>query len=117
MRLFGELMERFPVLHSPGHTRLGVWGLEAERAGARPLVGGMALSPDCPASREQFILAAVAASAQEHWLDVWSFLFLFMFLGKLLSLVLFLGSICASSRPSWITCQVATRTPAGIRGW
>lgn len=44
MRLFGELMDCFSLLHSPGPTALSVWGLEAERAGARLPGRGMALS-------------------------------------------------------------------------
>lgn len=42
---------------------------------------------------------------------------LFSLLSKLLFPVLLTGSICASSRLNWITCQDATRTPTGIPGW
>lgn len=66
---------RVPVLPHVGHTDLGVWDLEAERAGPRPPGGGL-LCPLAPKPAEKHYRSAaraVAASAPEHCS---SFLFL-----------------------------------------
>lgn len=97
-----------------------VWDLEAEQIGQAP--GGEWLCPLpsalCPLSLLR-TTAALPAAALPARCSVVTGLFLFpsLFLFKPLFLVLLTGSICVPSRPSWITCQDATRTPTGIPGW